>query len=174
MKIDKISFISTKSGDSGETKDYSNQKYLKSDVLFEVIGTIDELSSFLGLSYHYTKIENIIRIQKDLQMINSLIATPPDSKQYNNLQKLEEENISWLEKEMQLVLDIKPLEPRFTLPGSEKSVEGAYLDVCRTLSRRAERRLVDFVKKHNREDLSLVNKYINRLSDYLYVLSCNI
>jgi cob(I)alamin adenosyltransferase len=107
-------------------------------------------------------------------MINSLIATPPDSKQYNNLQKLEEENISWLEKEMQLVLDIKPLEPRFTLPGSEKSVEGAYLDVCRTLSRRAERRLVDFVKKHNREDLSLVNKYINRLSDYLYVLSCNI
>ena len=66
------------------------------------------------------------------------------------------------------------MEARFTLPGSEKTALGAYFDFARTLARKSERRVVDFSEKHDRNDLDLIKKYLNRLSDYLYVLACNI
>lgn len=174
MKIDKLRQISTKFGDKGESKNYNNDSFKKSDILFETLGTIDELSSFLGLTYHYSKYENIILIQKYLQNINSIIATNPQSDNYSKITQIERADIEWIELELQKVLDLKPLDPRFTLPGSEKSLAGAYFDFSRTLARKAERRLVDFSDKHSRTDLNLVKSFMNRLSDYLYVLSCNI
>lgn len=173
MKIDKLRQISTRFGDKGESKNYNNISFKKNDILFETLGTIDELSSFLGLTYHYSNYENIIIIQKHLQNINSIIATDTHSTNYTKLTQITSADIEWIELELQKVLDIKPLEPRFTLPGSEKSLVGAYFDVCRTLVRKAERRLIDFSEKYSRTDLDFVNSFMNRLSDYLFVLSCN-
>lgn len=174
MYIKNVKQITTKTGDKGTSKDYSSREFKKNNILFEILGTIDELSSNLGLAYHMTKHEDIIEIQKCLQKINSLIATDPQSNQYARLEPLGTDAIDWLEKKMQEFLDKKPLEPRFLLPGSEKTVNGAYIDVSRTVCRRAERRLADFIETHNRNDLETVQSYMNRLSDYLFVLSCNI
>ncbi len=174
MQIKKVSQISTKNGDKGNTLDYSNRPFKKNNILFEVLGTIDELSSNLGLAYHYTKYEEIIRIQQTLQQINSLIATDSNSNKYDSLKKLKIDSINWLENTMQNVLNEHPLEAKFSLPGSEKSLNGAYIDVCRTITRRAERRLIELIDLHKRNDLNLVLSYINRLSDFLFVLSNNL
>lgn len=172
MSVNKVENISTKLGDKGTSKNYNNETYRKSDILFETLGTIDELSSFLGLTYHYHSNEEIKRVQKNLQNIAAQIATSPEAELYKKLVFIKTEDTEYLETEMQKRLNIKPLEPRFYLPGSEKSKTGAYFDVCRTLARRVERRLDEFIIKHNREDLDNVRMYINRLSDYLFILSC--
>jgi cob(I)alamin adenosyltransferase len=174
MQVKKVNQISSKNGDKGSSKDYSSRSFKKDNILFETLGTIDELSSFLGLAYHHTNYEAIINVQKTLQQINSLIATNPKSEIYNKLEPLNVEQIKWLEDVMQSILDQHPLEPRFTLPGSEKTLNGAYLDVCRAITRRAERRLVEFIETHARNDLENVQIYINRLSDFLFILSCNL
>lgn len=174
MSIDKIKQISTKKGDQGTSSNYSRQLFKKSDILFETLGTMDELSSFLGLNYHYTHYEDIKTVQKHLQNINSLLATDPSSEFYPKLTQIKATDVQWIETSMQTVLDIKPIEPRFTLPGSEKSLIGAYFDVCRALCRRAERRVIQFIELHERDDLGMVQQFVNRLSDYLFVLSCNL
>lgn len=174
MEIKETKQISTKSGDKGSAKDYSNREFKKNNILFEILGTIDELSSYLGLAYHFNHLEDILVIQKELQKINSLVATDPQSALYGKLQSLNSESAIWLEEKMQMMLDKKPLEPRFTLPGSEKSLNGAYIDLARAICRRAERRLTEFVETNQRDDLDQVQIYINRLSDYLYILSCNL
>jgi len=174
MYIKNVKQIASKLGEKGSSKDYSSREFKKNNILFETLGTIDELSSYLGLAYHFTKCEDIIEIQKLLQNINSQLATDPNSENYGKLNVVKEESVLWLENRMQISLDNKPLEPRFTLPGSEKSLNGAYMDVARTIARRAERRLTDFIELHQRYDLEIVQSFINRLSDYLYVLSCNL
>ena len=174
MLINKLKNISTKLGDKGTSRNYSNKAFKKSDILFDTLGKMDELSSFMGLAYHHTKYENIKKIQRDLQDINSLIATLPETEVYPKLRQINEKDILWIEKEMQSMLDRKPIEPRFYLPGSEKTPYGAYIDVCRTLTRRAERRLNQFVEVHERTDLAFVKSYINRLSDFMFVLSFNV
>ncbi len=174
MDIKKVQQISSKKGDKGNAKDYSSRSFSKNDILFETLGTIDELSSNLGLAYHFVKRDDILEIQKVLQQLNSLIATDPNSEIYARLEQLRPEVVLWLENKMQEMLDLHPLEPRFALPGSEKSLNGAYLDVCRTIARRAERRLTEYINVHEREDLAVVQSYINRLSDYLFVLSWNV
>jgi cob(I)alamin adenosyltransferase len=80
-------------------------------------------------------------------------------------------DIQFIEDHLQATLNTYPSNDSFYLPGTEKTKLGAYLDVCRAIARRAERRLVSFVKKHRRKDLVFAQKYINRLSDLLFVLS---
>lgn len=174
MPVDKLKHIATKFGDKGNSKNYENKSYPKSHILFETLGTMDELSSFLGLSFHYCQKEEIKVIQLLLQNINSLIASEYNSDLYKKLKQITEEDVLYLEEEIQKMLDKKPLEGRFYLPGSEKTKAGAYVDMARTLARKAERRLNEFVIEQNRSDLDYVKKYVNRLSDYLFVLSFNV
>lgn len=171
MPITKTDQISTKNGDTGTSKNFINESFSKDDILFEVLGTMDELSSFLGLSYHYAKLEIIKDIQRKIQDLNALVATNPEHKLYQKLKKIEEEDVTFLEIEMEVLLERHPLEPYFYLPGSETSLGGAYVDVSRTITRKAERLLVHFQKDTGRSDLSIVLKYVNRLSDYLFVLA---
>ncbi|MDA3932711.1 MAG: cob(I)yrinic acid a,c-diamide adenosyltransferase [Tenericutes bacterium] len=173
MSITKLSQISTKNGDKGTSKNYNNDVYDKDDSLFEVLGTFDELNSFLGLAYHYSKVGLIKQIQLYLQNMSSLIATKPKSAYYSSLNKIDEKDVFLLEENIEKMLLEKPLENQFYLPGSEKTKPGAYFDVCRTIARRAERRLITFTKEHKREDLDIVKKFINRLSDLLFILSMN-
>jgi len=170
MPINKVSQISTKTGDTGTSKNFVNETFEKDDILFEILGSMDTLSSFIGLSYHYHELDFLKIIQTELQTINALIATNPKHVLYQKIQKVSCEDIELLENNMQALLTEHPIEPHFYLPGSETSLGGAYLDVSRSICRKTERTLVHFIKTANREDLSDALKYLNRLSDYLFVL----
>ncbi len=171
MYIKKTDQIVTKNGDTGESKDFGNETYKKNDIIFEAMGSIDELSSFLGLAYHFTNYEYIKEIQKKLQIINARVAVSPKSDLANKIDRVEEHDVVFLESEIQNILDQKPIEARFVLPGSERTQNGAFFDYARTIARKCERRLVEYLEKHKRTDLKIELKYLNRLSDYLFVLA---
>jgi cob(I)alamin adenosyltransferase len=164
--------ISTKKGDKGTSKNYSNEEFLKSDLLFETLGTMDELSSHLGLCYHTGKYtEEIRKIQRNLQDINSLIATSNPVVRKEKLRPIGETDLSFLERLEETVLEQCDITPTFVLPGSDTSKEGAVFDLTRAIARKAERVLVRFIIEHKREDLSYVSAYVNRLSDLLFIMA---
>ncbi|MFW5888909.1 MAG: cob(I)yrinic acid a,c-diamide adenosyltransferase [Bacillota bacterium] len=173
MANNKSNPIYTKKGDSGNAKTYSNEEYPKNHIIFECIGNIDELSSFLGLSYHYCKLALIKTIQKHLQSINSQIATNQNSNNYQKIEKITEEDVTLLEDFINSYLEKAPIENQFYLPGSEKTKAGAYIDVSRAITRRCERSIITYEKLTKREDLKAIKMYLNRLSDLLFVLSIN-
>jgi len=175
MKLDKVEYISTKKGDKGQSKNYSNEAFDKDDVLFETLGTMDELSAMLGMAYHHSACESIKVIQRLLQDINSLIATnrTVHPERYEALKQISLDDVGFLEEETQRYLDIKPLEPRFVLPGTDATKDNAYFDLARVTARRAERQLVRYVKAHTRQDLDVALMFMNRLSDLLFVLARN-
>ena len=165
--------ISTKTGDEGYSRNYSNDKLSKTDVLFDTVGNIDEFSSTLGVCFHQTTLykKEIMNIQKDLQNIMSIIATNPEDKNYEKLTKIASKDINNLENIEQAILNEKPLQPRFVLPGSESSLEGSYFDLSRAIARRCERSVLKFKEFNTREDLGLVLKYLNRVSDLLFIMA---
>ncbi len=171
MKIQKISQISTKTGDNGYSFTYSGEKIPKGDVLFEVLGDIDELSSFLGLAYHFNKSDNLISIQRVLQRMASMFATSFEHPNYSKLNKITDEDVSWLEAQSTKIIESNAIEAGFALPGSFSSLAGAYLDVCRAVTRRTERAISRYLSKNKRTDLDKCFKFINRLSDYLFILA---
>ncbi len=173
MGINKVENISTKRGDAGESSNYSSEKFPKDHIVFETLGTIDELSAFLGLTFHHTHYEQIKIIQKTLQAINSLIATNPENKAYETLRKINEKDIGFIEEQEQKLLQRKDIEAKFHLPGSETSKQNAYFDYARTIARRTERTVVRFINATQREDLNFVRAYLNRLSDLLFILARN-
>ena len=154
--------IYTKKGDEGYSGNIKNARYQKDYVLFELLGTVDELSSNLGLA----KIESmevisqtITALQKEFILLNAYIAggNPFDTKSATErLEKL----IDAFSKKI-------TRDGQFTLSGQTKA--GAYLDVARTVARRAERQAVKASKVFlvKKEDLS----YFNRISDLLYILA---
>ena len=97
MNVTKYTQISTKKGDKGTSRDYSNNEYPKDDIIFEILGNMDELTSMLGVTYHYSYFkEHIKEIQKRLQDINSQIATQEESRR-SKLRVIKEEDIQDLE-----------------------------------------------------------------------------
>lgn len=172
-EINNFRHISTKTGDEGYSRNYSNDKIRKTDLLFDTLGNLDELTSALGIVFHHTtKYRMEIRnIQKDLQNIMSLVATRYHSDQYERLIKIEMKDINNLENMEQSILNLKPLQPRFVLPGSDSSKEGSYLDFARAISRRVERTVLKYKQENQRDDLDMVSRYLNRLSDLLYIMA---
>lgn len=168
----KLNQISTKKGDEGKSKNYSNETISKTDILFDTLGTIDELSSILGVTFHHTDYKQALKtIQMDLQHIMSLIATTNEDVRKNKLVHITVEDIQKLEALEQQILDITEIKPKFVLPGSDSTIESAYLDFSRSVSRRAERTVLKFTSEHNRDDLKDVLSYLNRLSDLLFLMA---
>lgn len=164
--------ISTKKGDKGTSKNYSNESYRKTDILFDTLGTFDELTSFLGLAYHYAPYKDDIQmIQKDIQFINSIIATNPLDHDRRKIRLFDDSDVERLEKIEAKVLENTEIAPRFVLPGSDSSKAGAYLDVCRAVSRKAERMLNRFYDLKERTVDGKVLAYVNRLSDLLFIMA---
>ena len=169
-KIDDYRVISTTSGDKGLSRNYSNVELSKSNILFETLGDIDELSSSLGIIYHMTEDKDIIRLmQTKLQNICSIIATSVDSSRRDSLKQITNDDILVLEELEQQLLNETVIEPLFVLPGSDTSKLGAQYDLSRAITRRAERSLVIFVEINRRNDLTYCLKYLNRLSDLLFI-----
>lgn len=156
--------IYTKSGDKGMTSLKGAQSVSKSDDRIQLLGAIDELTSHLGIVKSEDACAYMIpmldEIQKTLITVMSGIA---DS--YNQKFRLSQNDVEGLEREIDRIESLYPRVKEFVLPGG--CVASAHLDVARTVTRRAERCMVDVAKRHS---VDLVTKqYMNRLSDYLYV-----
>jgi len=164
--------IYTKTGDLGTTSLIGGTKVSKSNMRIETYGTIDELNSYIGLvndncSDDHSK--NILKeIQDRLFTIGSSLACDPDKEQKMKIPDLKETDVELLEKEMDKMNESLPEMKFFILPGGHVAVSTAH--VARCICRRAERWCVN-MQEHKLFVEPLIIKYLNRLSDYLFVLA---
>ena len=164
--------IYTKTGDKGKTSLIGGTKVFKSDLRIEAYGTVDELNSFIGLCLDHLKslhIESVLaEVQDRLFTIGSALACDPEKETKLRIPDLHEDDVVLLEKEIDRMNEVLPLMKSFILPGGHVAVSS--LHIARTVCRRAERCCVKMQKKE-KEIPSLIIKYLNRLSDYLFVLA---
>jgi cob(I)alamin adenosyltransferase len=161
--------IYTKTGDQGTTSLFGGKRVSKADLRIDAYGTIDEVNSWIGLlrDQEVNKLRHpvLVEIQDRLFTIGSILATEPGNTKVK-IPALSENDIQFLENEID-AMDAQ-LEPMrfFVLPGGHVSVSFGHL--ARTVCRRAER-LIIALNQQKAVD-PLVIKYLNRLSDYLFVL----
>ena len=164
--------IYTKTGDEGKTSLIGGTKVFKSDLRIETYGTIDELNSHIGLVIDYTPDEHqrgiLKQVQDRLFVIGSSLACDPDKETGMHIPDLKEEDITLLEKEMDSMHEKLPPMKHFILPGGHAAVSSTHIARC--VCRRAERLCVN-MQRHELFIEPLIIKYLNRLSDYLFVLA---
>ena len=168
--------IYTKTGDKGETSLYGGTRVSKAAARVESYGTLDELNAFIGLAKAEISDEKVLsqlqKIQFDLFTVGSEAATPTDKMLLANGKNrldlmISEKEITELEFWMDdFDAELEPLR-FFILPSGGKAA--ATLHVCRTVCRRAERAMV-FLNETEEVRPELI-KYLNRLSDYLFILA---
>jgi len=162
----RLSKIYTRTGDQGDTGLGDGSRISKDHVRVTAIGSIDELNSFIGLSIEEIKehselssiYEFLSRSQHRIFDLGGEISIP-------GYQIINENHVSEIETALDFLnADLAPLE-NFILPGGHKLI--AVLHLCRSVCRRAERDLVTLKREESINEASL--KYLNRLSDYLFV-----
>jgi cob(I)alamin adenosyltransferase len=162
--------IYTKTGDKGETSLIGGKRVPKYDQRIEAYGTVDELNSYIGLirDLHNDahSREMLIEIQDRLFTAESLLAAenPAD---FPSLPRLNESDVILLEKEIDSMNETLPPLRSFVLPGGHPVI--SHCHIARCICRRAERLVIRLA--HSYPVDPVVIKYINRLSDYLFVLS---
>ncbi len=169
--------IYTKTGDKGETGLYGGDRVLKSDLRIECYGTIDELNSFMGLIRDCNESNSlkdvIVKIQSELFTIGAMLATPKEKKKMKNganrltIPVISQKMIIFLESEIDKMNEELPAMTHFVLPGGHVAV--SYCHVSRSICRRAERLVVKLLQETTVE--KEIIEYLNRLSDYLFVLA---
>lgn len=167
----KKSAVYTKTGDKGTTSLVGGTRVAKTHVRLDAYGTIDELNANLGLLLTYLDEERdrklILQIQNKLFSIGSYLATDQSSTTLNCASIIIPEDVLILENAMDEMDEVLPPLNAFILPGGARGA--AVCHICRTVCRRAERRILvlsDIFEIDNN-----VLCYVNRLSDYLFVLS---
>jgi len=164
--------IYTKTGDKGKTSLIGGTKVPKSNIRIEAYGTVDELNSFIGLTAdqitHQPSKIILKEIQDRLFTIGSSLACDPDKEPKLKIPDLKEADIELLEKEIDKMNDALAPMKSFILPGGHVAISTAHVTRC--VCRRAERICVNMQEQDMFVD-PLVIKYINRLSDYLFVLA---
>jgi cob(I)alamin adenosyltransferase len=163
--------IYTKTGDKGETSLIGGTRVPKYNHRIEAYGTLDELNSFIGyLRDQLTDVhlrEVLLRIQENLFIAESELATDPAKELSRTLPHLSENHVLELEQEIDVMNLHLPDLSSFILPGGHPLVSLCH--VCRTVCRRGERTIIKLTSE-TKVDETLI-KYINRLSDYLFVLA---
>ncbi len=165
--------IYTRTGDKGTTGLASGERRKKHDLRVEAYGTVDETNACVGLARLHTEGEvdaMLSRIQNELFDLGADLATPETEKPlpYEPLRILDQQ-VERLEREIdRLNEELSPLRS-FVLPGG--SPAAAALHLSRTVCRRAERRVVALAEKPQEKVSPAVIKYLNRLSDFLFVAS---
>ncbi len=169
--------VYTKTGDAGTTALFGGTRVPKDHARIESYGTVDELNSHIGLirdqemNTHYKEI--LIEIQDRLFTVGAILATPAEKEVMKNgelrLKKLGivESDIELLENEIDAMEEALPPMTHFVLPGGHTTV--SYCHIARCVCRRAERLAVHL--SHNEPVAPIAIKYLNRLSDYLFVLA---
>ena len=164
--------IYTKTGDLGKTTLIGGTRVPKSNLRIESYGTIDELNSFVGLLSDQAPDEHsrstLREIQDRLFTIGSSLACDPDKEPKMKLPDLNEDDVLLLEKEIDEMNNALPAMRSFILPGGSLAISAAHIARC--VCRRAERNCVNMLE-HEMFIEPLVIKYLNRLSDHLFVLA---
>lgn len=162
----RITKVTTKIGDKGKTRIGTNEVVSKSSLEIQVLGELDELSSVLGLvkvscpaKALQTKIESI---QNDLFNLGGEVSLGD-----SNRELLDSERIGFLESEIETINKKLPPLKEFVFPGIDKL--SAKIHFARSVCRRVERSIVSLQDKKNNH--AFWTKYLNRLSDYLFVLA---
>ena len=167
----KKSVIYTGTGDKGTTSLVGGQRVSKASERIESYGTIDELNSFIGLLMTAMEegpdTEFLSFVQHKLFNIGSYLATDQETTEIQVPSRVSEESVERMEREIDRIDGELPKMKAFILPGGCRSAALAH--VCRTVCRRAEREIYRLAETAPVEDLVL--KFINRLSDYLFVLA---
>ena len=161
--------IMTRGGDAGKTTLIGGESVWKNDVRVEAYGTVDELNSCIGLAKNFVVVKNrknLENIQQALFTVGSALADKKGDPRFS----LDPKTIQWLE-ELIIPLDAKYVVKGFHLPGT--SFGAGLLDLCRTVSRRAERQVVALSRQNDvsRGFFGNLIPFLNRLSDYFFLLS---
>ncbi len=163
--------IYTKSGDKGKTSLIGGKRVSKDDIQIDAYGSIDELNSNLGLLRDYCSIESdksfILNIQKDLFIIGSLLAVDYSKKSNEERIYFSQNKIILIENKIDEIDLSLPKMTNFIIPGGHVTVSTCH--ISRSICRRAERKCIKFAKQFELNNDILI--YLNRLSDYLFVLS---
>lgn len=163
----RITKVYTKTGDEGLTSLISGVRVSKSSPRVEAYGDVDELNAVLGITSIHVQDQELgailIEVQNDLFIIGADLASPPYVDAPRITLKRVEELESLIDK---LLEELEPLK-EFILPGGSEG--GAYLHFSRTVSRRAERKIVSLMKEEEVNHNTLI--YANRLSDLLFVMA---
>lgn len=169
--------IYTKTGDQGKTALFGGTRVPKHHIRIDSYGTVDELNSYLGLlrdqeiDSHSREI--LMKIQEKLFVVGAILATDPQKQKLKNgkdrlnIERISDADVELLEKEMDCMDE--ELEPmtHFVLPGGHQTV--SFCHIARCVCRRAERLSTELYEQQPFEENTL--KYLNRLSDYLFVLA---
>ncbi len=162
--------IYTKKGDDGTTGILGGVRLPKHHLRIDSYGTVDELNSFVGVLRDQLSnddmVNDLVIIQEELFTIGSHLASDPE-KNRMKLPDLREEDVARLEEKMDQMDAALPEMRSFVLPGGHPAVSAAH--VCRCVCRRAERLCVALAENESVDPLIL--RYLNRLSDYFFVLS---
>ena len=169
--------IYTKTGDNGTTALFGGTRVKKYNLRIESYGTVDELNSYIGLIKDQEISDNIkktlLKIQNELFTLGAMLATPlekeilKNGKERLDIPKINEKSILFLEKDIDFMEQDLSQMTHFILPGGHQSV--SFCHIARCVCRRAERLSVELNEEENINNDIL--KYLNRLSDYLFVLA---
>jgi cob(I)alamin adenosyltransferase len=173
IKRDNMAFrVYTKTGDKGSTGLIGGTRVPKHHIRIDAYGTVDELNSYLGvLTDELADPEVntwILEIQDRLFTVGSSLATDPEKSPRMKLPDLHDEDVTWLEQKIDEMDDVLPEMKSFILPGGHLAASHAH--VARCVCRRAERICVS-MQEDNEFVAEVVLRYLNRLSDFLFVLA---
>jgi cob(I)alamin adenosyltransferase len=169
--------IYTKTGDTGTTALFGGTRVPKHHIRIESYGTVDELNSHIGLirdqdiNQLYKNV--LIEVQERLFTVGAILATPPEKEILKNgqprlnINRISDSDILFLENEIDTMDASLPQMTHFVLPGGHTTV--SYCHIARCVCRRAERLVVHLHELEPTDEE--VIKYLNRLSDYLFVLA---
>jgi cob(I)alamin adenosyltransferase len=162
--------IYTRKGDKGETSLFGGARLPKDHIRIEAYGTVDELNSQLGVAMGFLENEELLTFLQDIQSrlfdLGAILASDP-SKENDHVPKMKQASIDVLEEAIDRMNAVLPELKHFILPSGHAIVAACH--VARTVCRRAERATVRLAHDEMVPELVLV--YLNRLSDYLFVLA---
>lgn len=159
----------TKNGDSGESGLLGEGRFPKSDLRFEVLGSLDEASAVLGVARSYCEDTNIreilLSVQKDLYNLMAEVGATPENAHL--FRKIGDDQVHSLEANIEQLTDITGTPREFIIPGEIRS--SAFFSLARAIVRRAERRLVELNQTTKATNPSLL-RYLNRLSSLCFAM----
>lgn len=164
--------VYTKTGDKGQTSLIGGVRVAKCCERLESYGTVDELNSQIGLLATYcteqSDIDYLTDIQRNLFVVGSYLATDTEKTELRSTSIVTDEMVTSVEKEIDSIDSILPPIKLFILPGGCRGASVCH--VCRTVCRRAERRILSLAETGVHIDDNVI-AYVNRLSDYFFVLA---
>lgn len=164
--------IYTKTGDKGSTSLIGGVRVPKNHIRIESYGTVDELNSYLGLVNDMAASQDIgdwlREIQDRLFTLGAVLATNPDKEVKMKLPDLHDADVQWLEQRIDMMNESLPEMRSFIIPGGQQAASACH--VARCICRRAERLCVG-MQEQDEHIPELIVQYLNRLSDFLFVLA---